>query len=61
MLKISLLSEIFNKMSQSLIAVGERKIVFISGMPDPAAAGEIAFVKTTDKMTRMMGNEIQIK
>ena len=48
-------------MSQSLVAVGERKIVFISGMPDPAAAGEIAFVKTTDKMTRMMGNEIQIK
>ena len=48
-------------MSQSLIAVGERKIVFISGMPDPAAAGEIALVKTTDKMTRMMGNEIQIK
>ena len=58
---MSIISELFKKMSQSLIAVGERKIVFISGMPDPAAAGEIALVKTTDKMTRMMGNEIQIK
>ena len=45
----------------SLWTVGERRIVFISGMPLPAAAGEMALVRTTERMTKITGNVVQIK
>ena len=44
-----------------LCIVGERKIVFISGIPDPTAAGDILLVENTESSTKTRGNITQTK